>query len=56
MSDCLIHADFVPLLEHIKEQLSSVRQVVVLADGQTAAANTLSLACEYEDCRRRNLQ
>ncbi|CAG4883667.1 Acetyl-CoA synthetase [Georgfuchsia toluolica] len=45
----LVHADFIPLLEQIKDQLSSVRQVIVLADDQAVAANTLPLAGEYEE-------
>jgi fatty-acyl-CoA synthase len=44
----LVHADFVPVLEQIKAELKSVRQVVVLADGQTMPATTLPLAGEYE--------
>jgi fatty-acyl-CoA synthase len=44
----LVHADFVPLLEGIKGELKSVRKVVILADGQTVAANTLPVAGEYE--------
>ncbi len=45
----LVHADFVPLLEQIKGQLPSLRRVIVLADGQEVAANTLPLAGEYEE-------
>ena len=45
----LVHADFVPLLEQIKGQLTSVRKVIVLADGQDVAANTLPVAGEYEE-------
>lgn len=44
----LAHADFIPVLERIQPELKYVRQVVVLADGQTAPATTLPLAGEYE--------
>ena len=44
----LVHADFVPVLEDIKGELTSVREVVVLADGQAVPANTLPVAGEYE--------
>ena len=44
----LVHADFVPMLEAIKDELTSVREVVVLADGQAVPANTLPVAGEYE--------
>ena len=44
----LVHADFVPLLEGMKGELKGVRKVVVLADGQAVAANTLPVAGEYE--------
>ena len=44
----LVHADFVPVLEQIKGELKSVRKVVVLADGQAVAANTLPVVGEYE--------
>jgi fatty-acyl-CoA synthase len=43
-----VHADFVPMLEAIKDELTSVREVVVLADGQAVPANTLPVAGEYE--------
>lgn len=44
----LVHADFVPVLEQIKGELKGVRKVVVMADGQAVAANTLPVAGEYE--------
>jgi len=44
----LVHADFLPLLEEIKHQLKGIRHVVVLADGQAVAGNTLPVAGEYE--------
>ena len=44
----LVHADFVPVLESIKGELTSLRAVVVMADGQAVPANTLSKTPEYE--------
>lgn len=44
----LVHADFVPVLEQIKDDLKGVRHVVVLADGQSMPGTTLPLAGEYE--------
>ena len=44
----LVHADFVPMLEGIKGELTSVRKVVVLADGQAVPTSTLPVAGEYE--------
>ena len=44
----LVHADFVPLLEDIKDELKNLRSVVVLADGEAVPANTLAVAGEYE--------
>jgi fatty-acyl-CoA synthase len=44
----LAHADFIPVLESIKDELKGVRKVVVLADGQAVSANTLPVAGEYE--------
>ncbi|NMF98875.1 fatty acid--CoA ligase [Aromatoleum toluolicum] len=44
----LVHADFVPLLEQLKPELKTVRQIVVMADGQAVPATSLSFAGEYE--------
>jgi fatty-acyl-CoA synthase len=45
----LIHTDFVPVLEEIKAELKFVRQVVVLADGESVPTMTLPVAGEYEE-------
>jgi fatty-acyl-CoA synthase len=45
----LVHTDFVPTLEAITGELTSVRTVVVLADGQAVPANTLPVGGEYEE-------
>ena len=44
----LVHADFVPMLEGISGELTRLRRVVVLADGQTPPATMLPVAGEYE--------
>ena len=45
----LVHADFVPMLEVIKGELTSVREVVVLADGQAVPATAWAIVGEYEE-------
>jgi len=49
----LVHADFVPVLEEIKAELKFVRQVVVLADGESVPTMTLPVAGEYEELMAR---
>ncbi len=44
----LVNADFVPMLEAIKDELTGVREVVVLSDGQTVPETTWAVAGEYE--------
>ncbi|MDM0109457.1 fatty acid--CoA ligase [Variovorax sp. J22R24] len=44
----LVHADFVPMLEKIRDGLKGVRQIVVMADGQAVPPTELPLAGEYE--------
>ncbi|MFS8977235.1 fatty acid--CoA ligase [Cupriavidus necator] len=44
----LVHADFVPVLEQIKDGLKGVRQIVVMADGQAMPQTELPVAGEYE--------
>ncbi|RZL88464.1 MAG: fatty acid--CoA ligase [Variovorax sp.] len=44
----LVHADFVPMLEQIKDGLKSVRRIVVMADGQAVPQTELTVAGEYE--------
>ncbi len=44
----LVHADFVPLLEEIWAELTSVRHVVVLADNAPMPHTALPVAGEYE--------
>ncbi len=44
----LVHADFVPLLEQVRAELPALRTVIVMADGQEVAADSLQPAGEYE--------
>ncbi|MCP3719964.1 fatty acid--CoA ligase [Paraburkholderia sp. CNPSo 3281] len=44
----LVHADFVPMLEQIRAELTSVRHVIVLADGEPVPQTVMALAGEYE--------
>src|ERR1700741_5285617 len=44
----LVHADFVPMLEGISGELTRLRRVVVLADGQAVPMSTPPVAGEYE--------
>ncbi|MDM0072588.1 fatty acid--CoA ligase [Variovorax sp. J31P207] len=44
----LVHAEFVPVLEQIKDGLRGVRQIVVMADGHDVPSTVLDLAGEYE--------
>jgi fatty-acyl-CoA synthase len=45
----LVHADFLPMLEVVKDELPHVREVVVLAEGQPVPATTWTIAGEYEE-------
>lgn len=45
----LVHADFLPVLEQIRDELGGVRHIVVLADGRKTPGTTLSVTGEYED-------
>ncbi|CAD6562924.1 fatty acid--CoA ligase [Paraburkholderia sabiae] len=49
----LVHTEFVPVLEEIKRELKFVRQVVVLADGESVPVMTLPVAGEYEEMMAR---
>lgn len=44
----LVHADFLPVLEQIKPELTSLRTVIVLADGLPMPQTSLTVAGEYE--------
>ena len=45
----LVHADFLPLLEGIKDRIERVRTIVLLSDDNRRPATTLELAGEYEE-------
>ena len=51
----LVHADFVPVLEQIKDELKGVRKVVVLADGQAVAGEHAAGRGRVRGARRRRL-
>jgi fatty-acyl-CoA synthase len=44
----LVHTDFLPLLEAVKDQIRRVKKFVVLADDKGPPATTLEVAAEYE--------
>src|SRR5215510_2819469 len=44
----LVHADFLPLLEAIKDQIRRVKKFVVLTDDEAPPDTTLEVAPEYE--------
>ncbi|AQV99066.1 long-chain fatty acid--CoA ligase [Cupriavidus necator] len=44
----LLHPDFLPVMEEIRGQLTSVRSFVLLADGQDVAPTSLPFCGEYE--------
>ncbi|MEC3764099.1 MULTISPECIES: fatty acid--CoA ligase [Cupriavidus] len=44
----LLHPDFLPVMEEIRDQLTSVRSFVLLADGQHVPPTSLPFCGEYE--------
>ncbi|SPA18781.1 Putative acyl-coA synthetase and ligase [Cupriavidus taiwanensis] len=44
----LVHPDFLPVMEEIRDQLTSVRSFVLLADGQQVPPTSLPFCGEYE--------
>ena len=44
----LVHVDFLPMLEGIKDRIERVRSIVLLSDDRRTPATTLELAGEYE--------
>jgi len=44
----LVHTDFLPLLEEIKDRIESVKTYVLLADGADRPTTSLAVAGEYE--------
>jgi fatty-acyl-CoA synthase len=45
----LVHADFLPLLEEIKDRIEPVKSYVLLTDGADRPATALPIAAEYEE-------
>ena len=45
----LVHADFLPMLEAVKDQFTTVKKIVLLTDGDGTPETTLNLDGEYED-------
>jgi fatty-acyl-CoA synthase len=45
----LVHTDFLPLLEEIKDRIESVKTYVLLTDGSTRPTPSPAVAAEYED-------
>ncbi len=44
----LVHADFLPIVEGIKDKLETVKQIVLLSDADGTPGTSLDLAGEYE--------
>jgi fatty-acyl-CoA synthase len=45
----LLHADFVPVIEELRTQLSTVKKFILIGDGLTPPDTTLSFEGEYEE-------
>ena len=45
----LVHGDFLPLLEEIKDRIEPVKTYVLLSDGADRPTTSLALAAEYEE-------
>src|SRR5215468_11477235 len=45
----LVHTDFLPLLEEIKDRIESVKTYVLLADGADRPTTSLAITAEYEE-------
>jgi fatty-acyl-CoA synthase len=45
----LVHADFLPMLEEIKDRIEPVKTYVLLADGADRPTTSLAIAAEYEE-------
>jgi fatty-acyl-CoA synthase len=44
----LVHSDFLPVLEGLKDKLETVQKFVLIADGAPAPASSIAFAVEYE--------
>jgi len=45
----LVHADFIPVLEEIRDRIESVKTFVLLADAADRPATSLAISAEYEE-------
>jgi fatty-acyl-CoA synthase len=45
----LVHSDFLPVLEEIKDRIEPVKTYVLLADGADRPTTSLAIAAEYEE-------
>ncbi|MFP4672100.1 MAG: fatty acid--CoA ligase [Desulfohalobiaceae bacterium] len=45
----LVNAEFLPLLEAVRDQLQTVKKIVLISDQQETPQTNLELAAEYED-------
>ena len=45
----LVHVDFVPVLEQIRDELQSVRTIVLINDGDKSPSTVIPFAGEYEE-------
>ncbi|WP_054030316.1 fatty acid--CoA ligase [Desulfatitalea tepidiphila] len=45
----LVHHEFLPMLEAVKDQFTTVKKIVLIADGKPVPATKLTLDGEYED-------
>ncbi|QOJ22803.1 MAG: long-chain-fatty-acid--CoA ligase [Gammaproteobacteria bacterium] len=44
----LLHTDFMPVIESIRQQLTGIRKIIVLSDGDALPSTSLNLDDEYE--------
>ena len=45
----LVHTDFLPVLEEIEDQFETVKEIVLLADGDERPETSLEIVTEYEE-------
>jgi fatty-acyl-CoA synthase len=50
----LVNSDFIPLLEGVKDQLKTVKKVILLTDQDTSPETSLSIDGEYESLMSQN--
>jgi fatty-acyl-CoA synthase len=49
----LVNSDFLPVLEEIKDQIKTVKKIILMKDAASPSATKLELAGEYEDLLER---